>query len=171
MGLPDPRTQGSKNPGATNVMRIGGKKAAAITLLGDALKGFIPVLIAIQVNPHPLFVGPVMLAVFLGHLYPLFFNFEGGKGVATYIGILFALSWPIGFLFVATWGLVAFCFRISSLAALTAALLTPFYVWIWLGFAYAIPTAILSTLLFWRHKSNIQRLLNKTEPRMGKKKS
>lgn len=169
MGLPDPRTQGSKNPGATNVLRVGGKKAAIITLLGDALKGVIPVAIAMIVRPSPLFVGLVMISVFLGHLYPIFFGFEGGKGVATAIGAILGLSWPVGIMVILTWGLIAFWFRISSLAALTAALLAPFYVWMWMGFKFAVPVAVMSAILFWRHKANIQRLLAGIEPKLTKK--
>lgn len=169
MSLPDPRTQGSKNPGATNVLRVGGKKAAIITLLGDALKGVIPVAIAMIVRPSPLFVGLVMISVFLGHLYPIFFGFEGGKGVATAIGAILGLSWPVGIMVILTWGLIAFWFRISSLAALTAALFAPFYVWMWMGFKFAVPVAVMSAILFWRHKTNIQRLLAGIEPKLTKK--
>ena len=168
-GLPDPRTAGSKNPGATNVLRIGGKKAAIATLAGDVLKGVIPVLIAMQINPSAAFVGPVMVGVVLGHLYPLFFHFQGGKGVATAIGALFAFSWPVGCMFLATWGVVALLFRISSLAALVAAFLVPFYTAWWVGVPFAIPVGIISAFLFSRHRSNIQRLWQKTEPKIGQK--
>lgn len=167
--LPDPREEGSKNPGVTNVLRIGGKKAALATLIGDVLKGFIPVLIAMEVSHSVFFVGPIMVAAVLGHLYPLFFNFQGGKGVATTIGVILALSWPVGLMFLATWGVVALLFRISSLAALTATFFLPFYTFFWVDQFFAIPVAIISLLLFWRHRSNIQRLLQNTEPKIGQK--
>ncbi len=168
-GLPDPRTAGSYNPGATNVLRFGSKKAAIITLLGDALKGVIPVLIAIHLNPSSICVGPVMVAVVLGHLYPLFFRFQGGKGVATAVGAIFALCWWIGLLLIATWGVIVFCFRYSSLGALVAAFLAPFYIGWYLGLQFALPVAIISLLLFWRHRGNISRLYQGSEPKIGKK--
>lgn len=165
-GLPDPRTSGSKNPGATNVLRLGSKKAAIATLLGDIIKGVLPVFIAIHVNPLPQFVGPVMVSVFLGHLYPVFFGFKGGKGVATAVGTLFALYWPIGLLTVATWGLIVFCFRFSSLGALIAALLAPLYTFWLMNIQFTIPVFIMSVFLFWRHRANIQRLLQGKEPKV-----
>ncbi len=168
-GLADPRTQGSKNPGATNVLRIGGKKAAIATLLGDVIKGIIPVLIIKQINPLPDVIGPVMIAVFLGHLYPLFFKFQGGKGVATAIGAILGLYWPVGLFLIGTWGLAAYLFRISSLAALIAALLAPFFVFWWLSGEYAMYVAVISMMLFWRHRSNIQRLWDGKEPKIGEK--
>jgi glycerol-3-phosphate acyltransferase PlsY len=170
-GLPDPRSQGSKNPGATNVLRLGGKRLAAITLLGDALKGFIPVMITMNINASPATVAPVMLAAFLGHLYPLFFGFKGGKGVATAIGTLFGLSWVAGLLWVVTWLVMAFLFRLSSLAALTAAILAPIYVTLSINIFYAIPVAMMSFLLIWRHRENIHRIVQGTEPKIGQKKS
>ena len=166
-GLPDPRTAGSKNPGATNVLRFGSKKAAMATLLGDVLKGVVPVFIAMHLNPKPQVVGPVMLAAFLGHLYPLFFGFKGGKGVATAVGILLALSSPHGLLGIGTWVMIVYFCRLSSLAALVAALLSPLYtVWL-LNIQYAIPVFIMSLFLFWRHRPNIQRLLQGVEPKVG----
>lgn len=168
-GLPDPRTQGSKNPGATNVMRLGGKRLAAITLLGDALKGFIPVMLVKVFFPDPILVGFVMLGAFLGHLYPIFFKFQGGKGVATLIGTLLGMSWMVGGLFLLTWLVVALTFRISSLAALVATVLVPFYTLAILNITYALFVACLCVLLILRHKTNIQRLLAGTEPKMGKK--
>lgn len=168
-GLPDPRTTGSKNPGATNVLRLGNKKAALATLAGDVIKGVIPVLIAIRIDPRPAFVGSVMVAVFLGHLYPIFFRFQGGKGVATAIGAIFALSWVVGLMLVGTWALIALCFRYSSLAALVAAALAPIYTALCVSVPFAVPVAIISVFLFWRHRSNIQRLLKGTEPKIGKK--
>ena len=118
MKLPDPRSEGSGNPGATNVLRVGGKKAAALTLIGDALKGFIPVLVANLIDATPLIVGLTALGAVLGHLYPLFFGFKGGKGVATSFGSLFGISSVVGLLTVTTWLAFSLTFRISSLAAL-----------------------------------------------------
>ncbi|HXH54342.1 MAG TPA: glycerol-3-phosphate 1-O-acyltransferase PlsY [Gammaproteobacteria bacterium] len=166
-GLPDPRNSGSKNPGATNVLRLGSKKAAIATLFGDVLKGFIPVFIAMHINSTPQFVGLVMLAAFLGHLYPVFFGFKGGKGVATAVGTLFALSVPLGLFTVATWGIIVYCSRLSSLAALVAALLSPIYTFWLLNTQYTLPVFIMSVFLFWRHRANIQRLLRGTEPKIG----
>lgn len=165
--LPDPRTSGSKNPGTTNVLRLGSKKAAIATLVGDVLKGVIPVLIAVHTNPMAWFVGPVMLAAFLGHLYPMFFGFKGGKGVATAVGTLLALSLPVGLLTVATWVIVVYSFRISSVAALVAALLAPLYTILLLNAQYAIPIFIMSVFLVWRHRANINRLLQGIEPKIG----
>ena len=126
MGFPDPRTQGSGNPGATNVLRYGGKRAAVIVLLGDALKGLIPVAIAQTLAISDTGLAAVAIAAFLGHLYPVFFGFEGGKGVATAFGVLLGLSWIIGLAVLATWLLMAFVFRYSSLAALVATMLAAF---------------------------------------------
>jgi len=169
-GLPDPRSQGSKNPGATNVLRLGGKKLAAITLFGDVLKGFIAVKLAMWFNPSPMMVAPVMLAVFLGHLYPIFFNFEGGKGVATAFGAIAGLSWLVSALLIGAWALLVFLFRFSSLAALVSALLAPILVGLCLNIQYAIPVLIMTCLLLWRHRGNIERLIKGTEPKIGKKK-
>jgi glycerol-3-phosphate acyltransferase PlsY len=165
--LPDPRDQGSGNPGATNVLRIGGKKAAAATLVGDMLKGVLPVLIARALGADILTQSATASAAFLGHLYPVFFGFKGGKGVATALGVLLALNWQVGLLTVATWLLVAMVFRISSLAALVAILLTPLYIW-WRIPDPALLAAMLfmGTLLFWRHRSNIQKLIQGTEGRI-----
>lgn len=164
MGLPDPRTQGSNNPGATNVLRIGGKKAAAVTLFGDMLKGFLPVLIAVLLNSDELTLALVAMAAFLGHLYPIFFGFKGGKGVATAIGVILGLSWPVALAMILTWLLVAYGLKISSMSALVAAALAPFYFW-WLtgSDVFIIMSVLLSTLLIWRHRSNIRRLLDGTE--------
>lgn len=166
-GLPDPRSQGSGNPGATNVMRIGGKKAAAATLAGDMLKGLIPVLIARALNADILIQSLVAVAAFLGHLFPVFFGFRGGKGVATALGLLLGLHWPVGLLTISTWLLVAYVFKISSLAALLAILVTPLYIW-WLKPEAPLLTAMLfiTVLLFWRHRSNIKNLLEGTEGRI-----
>ncbi len=171
MGLPDPRSEGSGNPGATNVLRVGGKKAAAITLLGDSLKGLLPVLAASLLGASPLVVALTGAAAFLGHLYPVFFGFRGGKGVATMLGVLFGFHWAVGLATAATWLLVAKGLKISSAAALVATALAPLYVWLvfrlWLGqgpmWELVITTALMTVLLFWRHRSNIRRLLEGTE--------
>lgn len=160
MGLPDPRAQGSGNPGATNVMRIGGKKVAAITLLGDMLKGLIPVLIAQILNLDPYILSSVVLAVFLGHLYPIFFGFSGGKGVATFFAVLLAANWMVGLAVLLTWIVIYKLYAISSLSALVAASLAPVYVYLIIGMQMlTYITALMSVILIWRHKSNIQRLL------------
>lgn len=164
MGLPDPREQGSGNPGATNVMRIGGKKAATITLLGDLLKGFIPVYVANLLEVSVDLLAVIGLAAFMGHLYPIFFRFKGGKGVATSIGVLLGFSWLLGFAFIGTWLLIYKVGKISSLSALCASVLSPLYAWFMLGDMFIVgASAIMMIFLLWRHKSNIQRLLNGEE--------
>jgi len=164
MRLPDPRTQGSKNPGATNVLRYGGKKAAAITLLGDALKGFIPVLAAKLLGQGHGNLEIIAMAAFFGHLYPVFFQFKGGKGVATALGVFLAMSLPVALSMLGTWLIMAFVFKISSLAALTAAALAPLFVWYWEPDAWFIGmSAVLSVILVWRHRSNIKNLLKGSE--------
>lgn len=170
-GLPDPRLEGSKNPGATNVLRLGNKKAAAITLLGDAVKGLVPVLLAKFLGVAPAMLGAVGLAAFLGHLFPVFFGFKGGKGVATALGVLSGFSWLVGLTVLATWIGVAFLSRISSLSALVAAALAPVYVWLWAGGDAVLTgaTLVMAVLLFWRHKGNIERLLKGEESRIGRK--
>ena len=160
MGLPDPRGQGSGNPGATNVMRIGGKKAAGITLLGDMLKGFLPVYLANTLGLSPLLLALVGLAAFLGHLYPAFFSFKGGKGVATSLGVLLGFSWILGFAVIGTWLLVYKLRKISSLSALVASTLSPIYAWFIVGDKLIVSAALVMTVfLLVRHKGNIQRLL------------
>ena len=170
LGLPDPRTQGSGNPGATNVLRFGGKKLAALTLIGDMVKGLIPVLIARAVTADPAILAAVAMAAFLGHLYPVFFGFKGGKGVATAVGVLFGLSWPVALAAILTWVAMAALFRISSLSALTASVLAPAYMF-WLDgrTPFITMTAVMSVLLLWRHQANIRRLLAGEEKRIGKK--
>jgi acyl phosphate:glycerol-3-phosphate acyltransferase len=171
MGLPDPRTEGSGNPGATNVLRVGGKKAAAITLIGDMLKGLVPVLAANVLNVAPLTLALTGMAAFLGHLYPVFFGFRGGKGVATMLGVLFGFHGLVGASTAGTWLLIAKGFKISSLAALIATLLAPLYVWLIIGPSpeLIITTALMTLILFWRHRSNIQRLLKGEEGLISKK--
>lgn len=160
MGYADPRVEGSGNPGATNVMRIGGKKAAAITLLGDMIKGLLPVLLALFLNATPLVLSLVVLAAFLGHLYPVFFGFKGGKGVATSWGVLLGANWMLGLAVSVTWFVVYKLFNISSLSALVAAVLTPLYVYLIMGMQPMVyVSALISAMLIWRHKTNIQRLL------------
>ena len=167
MGLPDPRTLGSNNPGATNVLRIGGKKAAAITLLGDGLKGFIPTFIALKLGVIPLVLGLTGLAAFLGHLYPLFFGFKGGKGVATALGVQFGFSWMIGAAVAGIWLFVAFGLKISSLAALIAMALAPLVVWFFRPDPALITIqAIITIILFWRHRTNIRDLLSGKEGKL-----
>jgi len=160
MGLPDPRTQGSNNPGATNVLRIGGKKPAAITLIGDSLKGFIPVLIANLMDVETNTLAAVSMAAFLGHLYPVFFRFQGGKGVATALGVQFGLSWMIGGSVAAIWLFIAYIIKVSSLSALVSMALAPLIVWlVTASTSLTVMSAIMTLLLFWRHRSNIQKLL------------
>lgn len=160
MGLPDPREQGSGNPGATNVMRIGGKKAAGITLLGDSLKGLVTVYAASALGLSAELVAATGLAAFMGHLYPIFFGFKGGKGVATSVGVLLGFSWVLGFAFMATWYTVYKLGKISSLSALVASTLSPVFAWFIVGDkAIVVASVIMMVFLLWRHKSNIQRLL------------
>lgn len=167
MGLPDPRTLGSNNPGATNVLRIGGKRAAAITLFGDWLKGLFPVLAGHLLDVTPLVLGVTGLAAFLGHLYPLFFGFKGGKGVATALGVQFGFSWMIGAAVAGIWLFVAFGLKISSLAALVAMALAPLVVWLfWPNPALVTIQTVITIILFWRHRTNIRDLLSGKEGKL-----
>ncbi|HEX5363093.1 MAG TPA: glycerol-3-phosphate 1-O-acyltransferase PlsY [Gallionella sp.] len=174
-GLADPRTYGSGNPGATNVLRSGKKAAAALTLLGDAAKGWVAVVLAMSVAPHDaeglLLIALVALAVFLGHLFPIFLRFKGGKGVATALGVLLALNLWVGLGALVTWLVMALVFRLSSLSALVAAIAAPIYA-IVLGLPreWVLAAGIMSLLLIWRHKSNIQNLLTGKESKIGGKK-
>lgn len=170
MGLPDPRQQGSGNPGATNVLRFGGKKAAIVTLLGDMLKGVIPVLAAKWYGFDALGLSLVAFAAFAGHLYPIFFRFQGGKGVATAFGCLVALSWPVGLALALTWLFIAAAFRYSSLAALITALLAPVYTLYFTNFTYTVTTCAISLLLIYRHRKNIRNLMAGKESKIGAKK-
>ncbi|SMN16741.1 Acyl-phosphate:glycerol-3-phosphate O-acyltransferase PlsY [uncultured Candidatus Thioglobus sp.] len=164
LNLPDPRTQGSNNPGATNVLRIGGKKAAAITLISDGLKGAIPILIAHYLALDTLEMTILVLAAFLGHVYPIFFGFKGGKGVATFLGALLALNYLVGLGFIITWVFVAKVLKISSLSALIATLLMPIYFYLIIGNLVATYLIILICLwIFYTHRSNIKRLFNNQE--------
>ena len=170
LDLPDPRSQGSGNPGATNVLRLGGKKAAVLTLAGDMLKGVIPVVLARGLGVEDSTLAAVALAAFLGHLFPVFFGFRGGKGVATGLGIYLALSPLLGLALALVWLTMAKIFRISSLAALSAAVAAPLLTW-WLlpGTPFLLLSLVLALLLLWRHKGNIQRILAGTEKRIGEK--
>ena len=172
MGLPDPRSEGSNNPGATNVLRIGGKKAAAITLLGDMLKGVLPVAAGHLFDVSTLTFALAAMAAFLGHLYPVFFGFKGGKGVATALGTQFGLHWGIGLAVAGIWLFMAKVVKISSLSALVSMALAPVIIyWIWPANELIVMQIIMSMILFWRHKSNIQRLISGEESLIGKKKS
>lgn len=160
MGLEDPRGVGSNNPGATNVLRTGGKKAAIITLLGDMLKGLIAVLVAQQFSDDIFVIAITGIAAFLGHLYPLYYRFKGGKGVATFYGVLLGINWMLGLAALAVWGLVMLLFRISGLSALISAFSSPFIVW-YLGGSEVLIIAVsfMTALLIWRHRSNIKQML------------
>ena len=175
MGLADPRTYGSGNPGATNVLRTGNKAAAMVTLALDALKGYLPVVLAFIGAEHQQWwgegtVAAVGLAAFLGHLWPLFFHFKGGKGVATAAGVLFGFNPLLGLATLATWVIVAAFFRYASLASLAAAAFAPFYqLLIWEADAYALAIFLMSLLLVWRHEGNIRKLIAGTESKLGQK--
>ena len=174
LGLSDPRSYGSGNPGATNVLRSGKRSAAVLTLALDALKGYLPVLLALGLSERFGFgagtIAAVGLAAFLGHLWPVFFRFKGGKGVATAAGVLMAFNPLLGLATLATWVIVALFFRYSSLASLAAALFAPFYqVLIWEADATALAIAVMSLFLVWRHQANIQKLLAGTESKLGQK--
>ena len=179
MRLPDPHSYGSGNPGATNVLRTGNKLAAVLTLIGDALKGYLAVMLArILLGDESLtstlnswLLCGVVVAVFLGHLFPVFHGFKGGKGVATACGILFGINWILGVATLGTWIIVAMFMRYSSLAALAAAIFGPIYFVFLFGFQpMAIALLLVCSLLIWRHRSNIKNLMNGTESRIGSKK-
>ena len=164
MGFQDPRSEGSKNPGATNVLRIAGKKAAFLTLIGDCLKGFIPVLVAAALFTDPLVVALTAFAAFAGHCFPIFFAFRGGKGVATAIAATVAFNWMVGAILIAIWLLFARVFKISSLAAIISFCALPALVyWQLPDLKVAAIFAAISIILIWRHRANIQRLLGGNE--------
>ena len=180
MGLSDPRTFGSKNPGATNVLRSGSKAAAIVTLLLDAMKGLVPVLL-VRLYGEGYGLGAntlalVALAAFLGHLYPVFFRFQGGKGVATFIGVVFGVHWLLGIATGITWLIIAFFFRYSSLASLVSAVFAPVFYLLgdriqWYADApVAAALFAMALLLAWRHRANIQRLVAGKESKLGEKK-
>jgi glycerol-3-phosphate acyltransferase PlsY len=168
MGVPDPRVGGSGNPGATNVLRLHGKSAAILTLAGDTLKGLIPVFVAREMDVPDWVVAATGVAAFAGHIYPVFFAFRGGKGVATLVGVLLGIHWVLGSAFVTTWLLTAALFRYSSLAALTAAVLTPVFAWLLLPERiYVFALSGLAAVLMWRHRSNIRNLIRGQEEKIS----
>jgi glycerol-3-phosphate acyltransferase PlsY len=167
MRLPDPRSYGSKNPGATNVLRTGRKAAAVLTLAGDAAKGWVAVWLAFVFAAEAAFGG---LAAFLGHLFPVFHRFQGGKGVATAAGVLFGLDWRLGLGTLVTWLVIAATLRYASLASIVAAVFAPFATALILDWKSAFIVGAMSLLLIWRHKTNVARLLGGTEPRFGENK-
>ena len=174
MGLPDPHSYGSGNPGATNVLRTGKKLAAILTLAGDAGKGWFAVWLAkkfmVDYDLTASTIAGVAVAVFLGHLFPVFFRFLGGKGVATALGILLGINIWLGLATFTTWLVIAFFFRYSSLAAIVASVFSPLYCFYLFGMSAALPAVIfMSALLVWRHQENIRKLLNGTESRLGEK--
>lgn len=169
-GLADPRTVGSGNPGATNVLRSGKKSAALLTLLGDALKGWLPVWLALWAGVPVWIVSLVGLAVFFGHLYPIYFKFKGGKGVATALGVMVAISPWLALAACVVWGVVFYASRYASLASIIAAIAAPIAAYFLVPYAqYVLMVFVLSSLLVWRHRSNIQKLLAGTEAGFGKK--
>ncbi|MBT4836614.1 MAG: glycerol-3-phosphate 1-O-acyltransferase PlsY [Methylococcales bacterium] len=168
MKLEDPRKVGSKNPGATNVLRIGGGRAAIITLMGDVFKGLVSVIIAYALLLPVQYIALVGFMVFVGHLYPVFFAFKGGKGVATFVGVLIGFNWLCGLMVVVTWLLVTFIFRISSLAALTSAFMSPIYFLVVVNDIYVVTViSLMAMMIFWRHKINIHNLIEGTESKIG----
>jgi glycerol-3-phosphate acyltransferase PlsY len=175
MGIEDPRSYGSHNPGATNVLRSGKKSAAALTLLGDALKGLLVVVLAQHLGPHFGLAGAAIawcaLAVVIGHMWPVFLHFKGGKGVATAIGVMFGLNLWLGLAVVATWLLVAYLWRYSSLAAMLALLLSPVYAFLLLpkGLPQVGITLVIGFLVLYRHRSNLINLLTHQEKKIGEK--
>ena len=175
MGLPDPHSYGSGNPGATNVLRTGKKLAALLTLLGDAGKGWLALWLAQRYATEfaltDITLAMVAFAVFLGHLFPVFFRFQGGKGVATAAGILLAISAWLGLATLATWVIIAVFFRYSSFAAIAASVFAPFYTFLLFGLTPYLPAVmVMCALLIWRHRENISKLLNGTESKLGEKK-
>ncbi|NUY57281.1 glycerol-3-phosphate 1-O-acyltransferase PlsY [Salinivibrio sp. EAGSL] len=161
-GLPDPRDQGSKNPGATNVYRLGGRFAAALVLLCDMLKGTIPVWLSYLIGINPFLLGLIAIAACLGHIYPVFFHFRGGKGVATALGAMAPIGLSLTGLLVATWGLVLVLTGYSSLSAIVTAIVAPLFTW-WIKPQFTMPVAMLSCLILFRHYDNIRRLLDGEE--------
>lgn len=172
MGLEDPRSSGSNNPGATNVLRLGGKKAAIITLIGDMLKGLIPVLAVSFLFASKGATALAALFAFLGHVFPLYYRFRGGKGVATFYGAVLAMNWQVGLLALLIWLAMAAITKISSLSALVSIFLTPFVLWYFSQSPELTGAAALMSLIaFWRHKNNIRAILQGNEPRIGQKKA
>ena len=157
LGLPDPRQSGSQNPGATNVYRIGGRWPAILTLVFDVLKGMLPVWSSYYLGIEPFFLGIIAVAACLGHIFPLYFHFRGGKAVATALGAMFPVAWQMALLLIATWVIVFRISRVSSLAALITVSLAPFYAY-WIKPKYTVPVIMISLLILWRHQANILRL-------------
>jgi len=169
-GLPDPRTEGSGNPGATNVLRFGGKRLAALVLLGDVLKGLIPVLIANLLDVSSVILAATAMAAFLGHIFPVFFGFKGGKGVATAVGVIGGLIPLLALVLLLVWMTSAFVTRYSSLSALLAAVVAPFASWpLAHEPTFTAVIAVIAVILLWRHQRNISNLLAGKEPKIGKK--
>ncbi|AYA42082.1 glycerol-3-phosphate 1-O-acyltransferase PlsY [Xenorhabdus nematophila] len=166
--LPDPRQHGSGNPGATNVLRIGGKWAALAVLIFDVLKGLVPVWLAYKLSISPFYLGITAIAACLGHIYPIFFHFKGGKGVATAFGAIAAIGWDLMGLITGTWLMTVLLSGYSSLGAIVSALVAPFYVW-WFKPEFTFPVAMLSCLVLVRHHDNIQRLWRGQESRIWQK--
>ena len=169
-GLPDPRENGSHNPGATNVLRLGGRSAAILVFVCDMSKGTVPVYLAWYLGVTPFFLGLIGVAACLGHMYPLFFHFQGGKGVATALGTMLPIGFDMGAMMLTTWVVVLLLSGYSSLAALAAALLAPLYTY-WLKPEYTMPVAMLCALVVYRHRENIIRLLNGQENKIWQRKN
>jgi len=171
MGLEDPRSVGSNNPGATNVLRHGGKKAAIITLIGDMLKGLVPVIAVTMVEPAAGAIALTGLGAFLGHVFPVYYGFKGGKGVATYYGVLLGFSWMAGIAALLIWLLTASVSKISSLSALVSALSAPFVLWYSShSLELTVILGLMTALLFWRHRSNVSNIIAGKEHKIGVKK-
>lgn len=172
MGLQDPRSVGSHNPGATNVLRHGGKKAAIITLIGDMLKGLIPVTAVTIIEPAAAAIAVTGLGAFLGHVFPVYYGLKGGKGVATYYGVLAGFNWMAGIAALVVWLLTALVTKISSLSALVSALVAPAILWQFSHSAeLCVTLALMTLLLYWRHRSNVQDIITGKEHKIGVKKS
>ena len=171
MGLQDPRNVGSQNPGATNVLRHGGKKAAIITLIGDMLKGLVPVIVVSLLEPTVAAIAVTGLGAFLGHVYPVYYGLKGGKGVATYYGVLAGFNWMAGIAALLIWLLTALVSKISSLSALVSALLAPAILWqLSRSPELSLTLLVMTALLYWRHRSNIQNIITGKEHKIGVKK-
>jgi glycerol-3-phosphate acyltransferase PlsY len=169
MGIEDPRKTGSQNPGATNVLRHGGKKAAIITLFGDMLKGLIPVLLVTQLQLEPAGIALVGLFALLGHVFPVYYGFKGGKGVATYYGVILGINWLVGLIAIAIWIIVAALLKISSLSALFSIFCAPFILWYFSqSIELTAAVTLMSVIVFWRHKKNIKSILQGSEAKIGK---
>lgn len=170
-GLPDPRGEGSGNPGASNVYRVAGKTYAALTLIGDVLKGFLAIIIGLTLGVHGMMLGVVGLAAVLGHMYPVFFKFKGGKGVATALGVYFAMSMTLGVLAIVVWIVVVLVTRFASLASMIVVVLAPiFCLLVQYQHEYALGLALIAIVVLWRHRENIQRLRQGTENKLKSKK-